>query len=201
MAIEKWTNAKLIKYHAVGVHKGRRVRGVRRLRGQGRRSRHRDGRVHVGQPQGPDHRPRDHRGWQVHAHEHQDPTAPTAARPSSRARTRNSRRVSHKLISPEQIQITGSRTYPAAMVPSYPGGCNAASPAECGLVGANGMSLEALGQRHSCRGGGLPIASASADRSRSAIKRTTLAVACTLGLDVHADACNDLLLMAFIPPG
>lgn len=32
--------------------------------------------------------------------------------------------VSHKLISADQIQITGARTYPAAKVSNYPGSCS-----------------------------------------------------------------------------
>lgn len=32
--------------------------------------------------------------------------------------------ASHKLISPEQLQLTGSRTYPAASVSNYPASCS-----------------------------------------------------------------------------
>lgn len=56
--------------------------------------------------------------------------------------------VSHSMLSREQIQITGTRVYPPAMVSNYPGSCSLhAIPGgkEQALVWVAGASAEALG--------------------------------------------------------
>jgi hypothetical protein len=56
--------------------------------------------------------------------------------------------VSQQIISTEQVQLNGTRTFPPAMVSNYPGGCSMrAIPGgkETALLWVTGMSPEALG--------------------------------------------------------
>ena len=56
--------------------------------------------------------------------------------------------VSQSAISGDQVQLTGTRTFPAAMVSNYPGGCSMRAIAggkEEALLWVTGVSPQALG--------------------------------------------------------
>jgi hypothetical protein len=145
--LEKWTNAKVIKYHAVGVHKGREsvVFGDY----EGKADVHDTVTVEFtwdnrkGQIVGP---VKIVDGNSTLTNIRSDDT--NCGPPQLKGAYEEFQTISHSLISPEQIQITGSRLYPAAMVSNYPGGCSmraiAGGKVEA-LLWVNGMSPEALG--------------------------------------------------------
>ena len=77
--------------------------------------------------------------------------------------------VSQSMVSGEQVQLTGTRTFPAAMVSNYPGGCSMRAIAggkEEALLWVTGMSPQALGMPIVADG---PIA-VSADRKSFSVK-------------------------------
>ena len=77
--------------------------------------------------------------------------------------------VSQQQISSDQVQLTGTRTFPPAMVSNYPGGCSMRAIAggkEEALLWVTGVSPEALGMPIMADG---PIA-VSADRKSFSIK-------------------------------
>ena len=166
--IQKSTDAKLIKYHAVGVHKGREsvVFGDY----EGKADVHDTVTVEFiwdnrkGEITGPvsivD-------GKSTLTNLKSDGT--NCGPPELKGPYEEFQTVSHKLISTEQIQITGSRTYPAAMVSNYPGGCSmraiAGGKVEA-LLWVNGMSAEALGLPI-MKGGPIEV---SADRKTFSVK-------------------------------
>jgi len=166
--LEKWTNAKIIKYHAVGLHKGREsvVSGDYEAKA--------DVVDHVTVEF----------TWDNRSHKITGPVTVLDAAsevsniksdgtncgpPQLKGAYEQFQSVSNSMLADDTIQITGTRTFPAAMVSNYPSGCSMRAIAggkEQALLWVTGVSPEALGLPITA---GAPIA-VSADRKSFSIK-------------------------------
>lgn len=145
--IEKWTNAKIIKYHAVGMHKGRESVVFGDYEGKADvvdtvtvefTWDNKKGAI-VGPVTVVD-------GSSTLTNLKSDGT--NCGPPQLKGAYEEFQTVSHALISKEQVQITGTKVFPPAMVSNYPGGCSMRAIAggkEPVLLWVSGISPEALG--------------------------------------------------------
>jgi len=166
--IQKWTDAKIIKYHAVGVHNGREsvVFGDY------------EGKADVIDRVTVEFTWDKTKGKMVGPVTVIDSTSTltnlksdgtNCGPPQLKGAYEQFQMVSQQQISPDQVQLTGTRTFPPAMVSNYPGGCSMrAIPGgkEEALLWVTGISPEALGMPIMP---GSPVA-ISADRKSFAIK-------------------------------
>jgi len=167
-AIEKWTNAKVIKYHAVGLHKGRESVVFGDYEGKADvidtvtaefSWDNKKGKI-LGPVTVVD-------GKSALTNLKSDGT--NCGPPQLKGEYEQFQYVSQSMVSGEQVQLTGTRTFPAAMVSNYPGGCSMRAIAggkEEALLWVTGMSPQALGMPIVADG---PIA-VSADRKSFSVK-------------------------------
>ncbi|MEO8016853.1 MAG: hypothetical protein ABI769_03490 [Pseudomonadota bacterium] len=166
--IQKWTDAKVIKYHAEGVHKGRESVVFGDYEGKA------DVIDRVTVEFTWDNKKRKMIGPVTVI---DSPSTVTNLKsdgtncgpPTLKGAYEQFQLVSQKQVMPDQVQLTGTRTFPPAMVSNYPGGCSMrAIPGgqEEALLWVTGASAEALGMPIVANG---PIVVA-ADRKSFSIK-------------------------------
>jgi hypothetical protein len=146
-AIQKWTDAKVIKYHAEAVHKGREsvVFGDY------------EGKADVIDRVTVEFTWDKRKGKMIGPVTVIDATSTltnlksdgtNCGPPQLKGAYEQFQMVSQQQISPDQVQLTGTRTFPPAMVSNYPGGCSMRAIAggqEQALLWVTGTSPEALG--------------------------------------------------------
>jgi hypothetical protein len=166
--IQKWTDAKVIKYHAVAVHKGRESVVFGDYEGKA------DVTDSVTVEFTWDNKKRKFIGPVTVVDGKTELTniksdGTNCGPPQLKGAYEQFQTVSQTQVAQDQVQINGTRTFPAAMVSNYPGGCSMRAIAggkEEALLWVTGVSPEALGMPIMKDG---PIA-ISADRKSFSVK-------------------------------
>lgn len=166
--IQKWTDAKVIKYHAVAVHKGRESIVFGDYEGKA------DVADSVTVEFTWDNKKRKFIGPVTVVDGKTELTniksdGTNCGPPQLKGAYEQFQTVSQTQVAQDQVQINGTRTIPPAMVSNYPGGCSMRAIAggkEEALLWVTGVSPEALGMPILKDG---PIA-VSADRKSFSVK-------------------------------